>query len=167
MVHRFISLTPTWYLIRYLFSNAHHLGSLPTQLRVVWSLLLKNGFGRPSSISYIVTYYFFTYNSCNVIVLVTHYLVAHLAAGESALGTSPNAALRTVRERLRSYSSHYPTGDPRPNLQWTNNLGSRFLTQPNHFFALCLWPWNLLYFLMTQRMRYPSMFRRNGYMADL
>jgi hypothetical protein len=37
--------------------------------------------------------------------------------GESALGTSPNAALRTVRERLRSYSSHYPTGDPRPNLQ--------------------------------------------------
>ena len=41
----------------------------------------------------------------------------NVRAGESALGTSPNAALRTVRERLRSYSSRYPTGDPRPNLQ--------------------------------------------------
>ena len=33
--------------------------------------------------------------------------------GESALGISPNAAGRTVRESL---SSHYPTGEPRPSL---------------------------------------------------
>ena len=48
----FVSLTLTWHdLLPCLFLNAHHNGSLPMQLKVVWSLLLQADSERPTLIS--------------------------------------------------------------------------------------------------------------------
>ena len=71
------------------------------------------------------------------------------------------------REPLSSYSSHYLTGEPRPGLLCTNRCDSRLLTRPNQCLARLLWPWYLLYFLVTQRIRYRSMCFKTGYMAHL
>ena len=46
--------------------------------------------------------------------------------GESALGTSPNAALRTERDTLMSFSSHYPAQGLNPSFQCGNIIGLSF-----------------------------------------
>ena len=42
-----ISIIHTWSFLQDLFLNAHHNGSLPMQLKVVWSQCLYIDFGRP------------------------------------------------------------------------------------------------------------------------
>ena len=52
--------------------------------------------------------------------------------GESPGGIAPPGARRTVRERLRSYSSHHPAAGVSPSrCQWANSRGSRRARPPS------------------------------------
>ena len=54
------------------------------------------------------------------------------ARGESPGGIAPPGARRTVRERLRSYSSHHPAAGVSPSrCQWANSRGSRRARPPS------------------------------------
>ena len=72
-------------------------------------------------------------------------------AVESAEGTAPSAAHRTVLEPLSSYGSSYPTADTQPNRQCAINNGALLATLPKQREARHFLPLNFLYLPIAQR----------------
>jgi hypothetical protein len=88
--------------------------------------------------------------------------------GESPGGIPPPGALRTVRERLRSYGSHHPAVGLRPrSCQCANMLGSRRATPPSQCSARRWCPRSLLNFLLAHQVKVRLRWRKTGCNADL
>ena len=112
-----------------------------------------------------------TYLGHNSVSSTYWYLRGHARSasrGESPGGIAPPGARRTVRERLRSYSSHHPAAGVSPSrCQWSEQPGARRARPPSQCVTRRRWRRSLLYFRMAHRTNRPLRWRKTEYRADL